>query len=216
MEKKKSVRKVRKRLKISDIKRGPGADVGHMLARIKAREVQLTFCCVTICLVVILVSAYFIFSAVRQPKQYNTLQVGSFEVTFKDMKESLGDIVNLTDAIPISDIESTEVDPYVVTIENNSSKVKSFRVDLMDDEAMIESDGCLEQLFTDSYLKYQIDGKNIQEIEEFDESFPLFTATLQPKEKRTYRIRIWVREDAFIDARRNHYHGKLVVKQQKT
>lgn len=117
MEKKKGIQKVRKRLKISDIKRGPGADVGHMLARIKAKEAQLTFYCVTVCLLVILISAYFIFSTVRQPKKYNTLQIGNFEVTFKDMEVGLGDVVNLTDAEPISDVAAMELEPYKITVE---------------------------------------------------------------------------------------------------
>lgn len=215
MEKKKGIQKARKRLKISDIKRGPGADVGHMLARIKAKEAQLTFYCVTVCLLVILISAYFIFSTVRQPKKYNTLQIGNFEVTFKDMEVGLGDVVNLTDAEPISDVAAMELEPYKITVENHSSKSQSFQINLVDDEAMIETDGCLEQLFPDSYLKYQVNDKRIQEITDFDKTFTLVSDILQPKEKRTYQVRIWVRQDAFIDARQSHYHAKLVIATEK-
>ena len=42
-----------KRLKISDIKHGEGAQVNHLLSRIKAKESQLTFIFVTILFFVI-------------------------------------------------------------------------------------------------------------------------------------------------------------------
>lgn len=215
MEKKSKLKKVRKKLKISDIKRGPGADVGHMLSRIKAREKQLTFCCVTICLLAVLVSAYFIFSAVRKHQSYNTLRVGSFEVVFADKKDSLGDVVNFTNPTPLSDIEAGDGDAYIVTIRNTSSKEKNFQLELVHDEAMIESDGCSNQLFDSSYLKYQINGKNIQEVLSFEDSFPLLITTLKPKEEKTYQVRIWVRDDVFIDERNSHYHDKLVITTKK-
>ena len=94
-ERKKRAKKKKevKKLKISDIKRGEGAEVSHLLARIKAREVELTFCCVAICLVVICVSLYFVFSAVRDPKDYNTMTVGDFSVSFNNgqCKEMISD-----------------------------------------------------------------------------------------------------------------------------
>ena len=74
MKEEKDVKKVKrkkltKKLKISDIKHGEGAHVGHLLARMKAREVELTVCCVVVSLAIVIVSLYFVFSAVRDPKK---------------------------------------------------------------------------------------------------------------------------------------------------
>ena len=108
-DKKVKKKKKVKKLKISDIKRSKGAEVSHLLSRIKAREVELTFCCVVICLVVICVSLYFVFSAVRDPKDYNTMTVGDFSVSFNTVGESLGNIINLTPLTPISDAQGQEI-----------------------------------------------------------------------------------------------------------
>ena len=45
-ERKVHKKRLTKKLKISDIKRSEGAHVGHLLAKVKAKEVELTFCCV--------------------------------------------------------------------------------------------------------------------------------------------------------------------------
>ena len=65
-EKRKKQKLAKKKLKISDIKHGEGAQVSHLLNRIKAREVELTFCCVVIVLAIILISLYFVFSSTEK------------------------------------------------------------------------------------------------------------------------------------------------------
>ena len=127
MKEEKDVKKVKrkkltKKLKISDIKHGEGAHVGHLLARMKAREVELTVCCVVVSLAIVIVSLYFVFSAVRDPKKYNTTMVGNFSVSFNQIGESLGNIVNLTPLTPMSDADGLNTISYGVHIENTSDK----------------------------------------------------------------------------------------------
>ena len=52
--KKPKTKRVSKKLKISDIKRGEGATLTHLLHRIKSKEVELTAGCVVLCLVIVL------------------------------------------------------------------------------------------------------------------------------------------------------------------
>lgn len=215
--KKVNKRKSYKKLKISDIKHREGAHVGHLLHRIKAREVELTFCCVTICLVIILTSLYFVFSAVRTPKKYNTMTVGNFSVSFNEIGETLGDIVDLTPLQPISDAEGVKSVAYSIHIENTTNKNQPFQIILKEDSSMIQEDKCEDKKLPYQYLHYQVEDFDILTLNESIESAPvLFSSYLKPKEKKTYRIRIWVPEDLPSEYLDYHYHGKLIVKNRRT
>ena len=206
-----------KKLMISDIKHGEGAHVGHLLHRIKAREVELTFCCVTISLVIILISLYFVFSAVREPKKYNAMMVGNFYVSFNEIGESLGDIVDLTPIYPMSDIEGMKKEAYSVHIENTTNKIQYFQILLKKDLSMITEDECEERQLPYQYLRYQVEDYGISTLNETFDSVPvLFSSSLKPKEKKTYQIHIWVPEDLPIEYLDYHYHGRLVIKNKKT
>ena len=215
-DKKVKKKKKVKKLKISDIKRSKGAEVSHLLSRIKAREVELTFCCVVICLVVICVSLYFVFSAVRDPKDYNTMTVGDFSVSFNTVGESLGNIINLTPLTPISDAQGQETASYGVHIENSSDQRQAFQIVLESDSSMIAEDGCSDRQLDNQYLHYQIEDSNVLPlVDTTDSSSVLFSSYLEPGEKKTYQIRIWVADTVPVEYLDYHYHGKLVVQSEK-
>ena len=141
-EKRKRQKLAKKKLKISDIKHGEGAQVSHLLNRIKAREVELTFCCVVVILTIILISFYFVFSSVQNPMNYSVMSVGNLKVSFDDRDDNLGDIVDLTPVEPLTDAEGVQSRVYQLKIENISRDVESFQIQLMRDVAMINQDNC--------------------------------------------------------------------------
>ena len=205
-----------KKLKVSDIKHGEGAHLGHMLARVRAKEVQLTFVCVVICLAVVLTSCYFAFSAVRDHKDYSTISVGSFDVSFNDMGEVLGNIVDLSPVVKTLDMDGVKQDPYQVQIKNTSDKTKTFQIRLVKDSDMIREDGCKSKQLSYQYLHYLVDDGKVESLSnEVKKSPVLVTTTLDAGEEVTHSIRIWVSTeipDQYIDY---HYHAKLVVKEVK-
>ena len=217
MKEEKDVKKVKrkkltKKLKISDIKHGEGAHVGHLLARMKAREVELTVCCVVVSLAIVIVSLYFVFSAVRDPKKYNTTTVGNFSVSFNQIGESLGNIVNLTPLTPMSDADGLNTIFYGVHIENTSDKRENFQIVLQEDYARVQEDQCDEWQLPYQYLHYQIEDSNVLTFTDTSLVSPvLLSSYLEPYEKRTYQIKVWVSDSTPLEYLNYHYHGKLVV-----
>ncbi len=217
MKEEKEVKKVKRRklarkLKISDIKRGQGAHVGHLLSRIKAREVELTVCCVIVALVIIIVSLYFVFSTVRDPKKYNTTMVGNFSVSFNQVEDSLGNVVNLTPLEPMSDSEGLNTVSYGVHIENTSNQRQNFQIVLQEDYARVQEDECGEWQLPYQYLHYQVEDSNVLTFTDTTLVSPvLFSSYLEPYEKRTYQIKIWVSDTVPLEYLNYHYHGNLVV-----
>ena len=213
--KKPKTKRVSKKLKISDIKRGEGATLTHLLHRIKSKEVELTAGCVVLCLVIILTSLYFVFSAVQKPSDYNTMKVGNFSISFNDIGDSLGNIVNLTPINPMSDLDGVKSEAYEIEIKNNSSSKQSFQIQLRKDRAMIIEDDCGDYQLDSRYLRYQINDGEIQSVDGAKKAPILFSYFLKAKEKRIVKIRIWVAQTLPTEYLQYHYHGKLMVKSLK-
>lgn len=217
-EKVKKVRKKRnvKKLKMSDIKHGEGAHVGHLLNHIKAKEVELTFLCVMICLIVIVTGLYFTFTAIQKPKKYNTMEVGNFSVTFNEVDENLGNVIDLTPLQPMSDFEGEKTKTYQVKIKNTVNKKQTFQIKLMRDVAMVHEDGCNKKQLPYQYLHYKIGDGEVQMVDFSKRSPILYTDSLAAHEKRTIKVRIWVVDTLPKEYLNYHYHGKLSVKSVET
>ena len=201
-----------KRLKISDNKHGEGAHVGHLLNRIKAREVELTFCCVVLFLAIILIVCYFIFSSVQDRKDFNMTKVGELEVVFQDRGETLGNVVNLTPVDPVSDLDAGKLEAYEVEIENTSDQSQDFQIRLLKDVAMVQEDGCSEKQIPYPYIHYQVDDGDIFALDATKRSPIIYTMSLKAHEKIVLPIRIWVADSLPSEYRDYHYHGNLVVR----
>ena len=209
-------KKEAKKLKISDIKHGEGTHVGHLLHHIKAKEAQLTFICVFIVLFIILVSLYFVFSSVREPIYYNTIQVGKLEVTFSDRGEHLGNIVDLTPIRPMSLVEGEKTKSYQVKIVNTSAEEQSFQIKLMKDVAMVREDKCSDIQLPMQYIRYQIDAYDSQSLDATKRSPILYNDTVEAGEIRFVEVRLWVDAAVPNEYLDFHFHGKLSVKAMKT
>lgn len=215
-ERKVHKKRLTKKLKISDIKRSEGAHVGHLLAKVKAKEVELTFCCVLVCLVIILISLYLVFSAVRKPNDYNVMQVGNLSVTYNDVGNTLGNIVDLTPVEPMSDLLGKESKAYTITVHNTSKKQQEFQVLLVRDSAMIEEDKCSDKQVPYNYFHYQIGKGQVKMFNLEDVSPILLQSVLKPDEEKIYKIRIWIDNQLPLEYLDYHYHGKITIKNIKT
>lgn len=213
---KKISKKKTKKLKISDIKHGEGAHVGHLLNRIKAREVELTFLSVTICLIIILTSLYFTFSAVRKPKDYNTIQVGNFDITYNDIGTNLGNIIDLTPIVPMSDEKGVLTKVYKVKIKNTSSRKQSFQIKLMKDVAMITQDDCSDKQVPNGYIHYQINNGAVQMLDSVKRSPIIYEDTYRGGEEDVIKFCFWITDLLPLEYQNYHYHAKLSVKSIET
>lgn len=215
-KKKSQQRKAVKKLKISDIKRGEGSEVGHLIKRIKAKEVQLTFIFVVVILLFIVISLYFVFSSVREPVRYDTFRTGSLEVTFYNRGKRLGNIVDLTPIRPMTIEEGEKTKSYKIKIVNTSAKEQIFQLKLMKDVAMVQEDDCGDIQLSSNYIYYQIDDYEAQALDDSELTPIIYTETLEGKENRVVEVRLWVSQDLPSEYIGFHYHGKLTVKTVKT
>lgn len=211
-KRRKKEREKAKKLKISDIKHGEGAHVGHLLRHLKAKEVELTFCGVVVVLTIVLVSLYFVFSSVREPVSFNTIQVGNFDVTYIDRGDLLGNIVNLTSSDIMSKKDGMKSEVYKLEVVNNDKEANGFQIKFVNDVAMIREDKCSKKQIPLAYIYYQVDGGKVRKLDDTKRSPIVYQGVLGGEEKETIKIRFWVDKKLPKEYYSYHLHRKLTFK----
>lgn len=200
-------KRVKKKLKQSDIKKYSMNELDHVILKIKANERKYMMTFSSIILVVFVLVSYIVFSSVQERNKYNLLRNGGLLIEFKTKENGLGDIIDLVDVDTFSD-SSDVFDTYDVTITNGSKDSKEFQIFIVDDEEMIDFDNCKDIFLDRKFLRYSINGGSQMELT--DDSESILSGSLKAGESIKYSIKVWV-SDTYKD--NPHYHGKIVVKQ---
>lgn len=200
-------KRVKKKLKQSDIKKYSMNELDHVILKIKANERKYMMTFSSIILVIFVLVSYIVFSSVQERNKYNLLRNGSLLIEFKTKENGLGDIIDLVDVDTFSD-SSDVFDTYDVTITNDSKDSKEFQIFIVDDEEMIDFDNCKDIFLDRKFLRYSINDGS--QMEFTDDSESILSGTLSARKSIKYSIKVWV-SDTYKG--NPHYHGKIVVKQ---
>lgn len=181
------------------------------------REAQFTIVSIFLVTIVMISSAYAIFSSVQKQETYNTLTVGTLKIDFDQSSTDMGNIINLNGAYPTSDTEGQKTSPYSFKITNSGTLDAYYKVKIIDDTDIITEDGCSNNLLPKDKIKVSINGGapfllNSKEAN----SYIVNDGTLAASESRTFEIRIWIDETAGNEVLGKHYHGKIVVEGENT
>ena len=181
------------------------------------REAQFTIVSIFFVTIVMISSAYAIFSSVQKQETYNTLTVGTLKIDFDQSSTDMGNIINLNGAYPTSDTDGQKTSPYSFKITNSGTLDAYYKVKIIDDTDIITEDGCSNNLLSKDKIKVSINGGtpfllNSKEAN----SYIVNDGTLAASESRTFEIRIWIDETAGNEVLGKHYHGKIVVEGENT
>lgn len=200
------------RLKIQDIKKNPSTDVGHVIYKIKAKELEYTIVSVIIILIFLSFSLFITFTSVQKVKKDNTLKSGTLITDYSDIDTGMGDIVTITNMTGISDKKGLKEKPYVFKITNNSKKTVNYQILLEDDVEMMDLDECSDLSLEKNNIHFSIDGNQIKSLADIyeDDVYILASGKIKPSEKKEYKLRIWPNDNVLDSS--GHYHGKIVVK----
>ncbi len=178
------------------------------------RQMYLTILTIIGVTLVVLGNSYAVFTSLNESKGYNTLQVGTLQIAYNDSEDGLGNNIKLNNAFPVSDEEGLAQTPYHFTITNTGSLAADYSVRILDDEAMIEADGCSDKLLDKANIKFTVNGSTpslLNTLEGTTPPYTIDTGTLQPGERKDFEIKMWIKSDAGNDILGKHYHGKVVI-----
>lgn len=182
-----------------------------------SREIKLTIFSIFAVTITMISSAYAIFSSVQKSENYNTITVGTLKIDFNDTEDGLGNIIKLNGAYPESDNDGQKEEPYTFKITNSGNISANYKIKILDDTDMIESDNCQDNLLDKTKIKLSINGgEPITLSDKEANSYEIANGILTPNNSRTYKIRIWITDQAGNEVLGKHYHGKIVVEGENT
>ena len=181
------------------------------------REAKFTILSIFVVTIVMISSAYAIFSTVQKQESYNTLTVGTLKIDFDATSTDMGNIINLNGAYPTSDEEGQKTNPYSFRITNSGTLAAAYKVKIIDDQDMINEDKCQDNLLPKANIKVSINGGTpflLNSVE--SNEYVINSDTLNPSGNKNFAIRIWIDENSGNEVLGKHYHGKIVVESANT
>ena len=163
--------------------------------------------------------SYALFSSSSAAGEYNVLKAGNLEISYVEGENGYGDVLSLNGAYPISDQEGMAGTPYRFSITNTGDIPLDYRIKIEYDEAIIEEDGCGDNLLEQQYVKYQFESTGTPALLSSKESegYVIYDSAkanqpaLRPGSSNIHEIRMWITEDAPNSILGKHFHGKVVI-----
>ncbi len=182
------------------------------LTRFLKKEMTITALAVFAVMIVILGSAYAVFTSVNRSSGYNTIQVGTLAITYDDTSSGLGNTINLASAYPVADATGQASTPYKFKITNTGTLPVNYTIKIQDDTTAITNDKCSSNQLDKAYIKYSIDGGTPVVLStKSSSSYLINSGTLAAGASKTIQLRMWIASNATNSVLGKHYHGKVVI-----
>lgn len=179
----------------------------------KEIKLQINIIVVSILITILAITgisfAAFVWGGTSNKNQ--VLTAGIYSIEIDDSSPTLGGMINLGSAYPMSDDDGLNTTPYKFSIKNNGTVDSNFILKLVDDQSIINSENCSDKLISREYIKINMSGSrniNIQSLSSLS-NYILDSGTLKAGESKTYELKLWIDETAPNNVISQHFHGKL-------
>lgn len=209
----------KRKIKVNDYKNSTVdySGVNKVISKGLSREIKFTIISIFAVTIVMISSAFAIFSSIDKTKDANTLTVGTLNVSFSDNENGMGNIINLNGAYPESDSDGLKEEPYSFKLTNSGNVDVGYKIKILDDRDMIKEDGCENNLLDKNNIRVSVDGKDAFTLSNTEgNDFVVETGYLSAGKSKEYSIRIWLSDESGNEVLGRHYHGKIVIESQNT
>ena len=189
-------------------------------------QIALTAIAVIAVVVSMVGGSYAIFSSSVSSGEYNVLSAGNLEISYVEGENGYGDILSLNGAYPqanpanLSELQAMTA--YRFNITNTGDIPLDYRIRIEYDDAIIDEDGCRNNLLSFDYIRYNFDktldnNVPVSNILSSATSHIIYDSAaanqpaLQPNSSKIHEIRIWIDNDAPNSVLGKHFHGKVVI-----
>ena len=170
----------------------------------KKKYIVLAIVTVVISIVALLGASYALLTMTIEGDKKITLTAGILKVDFED-----GNYINLENAAPMTDAQGQKLTPYTFTITNTGNINAYYHVSLEED---------VNNTLSNSYLKMRLTSDNgydsgVVKVSGYGTgNFEIKgEETLEPSDKVTYTLWMWLDNDADNSAQGKEYKSKIVV-----
>lgn len=192
-------------------------ETNKLLTKGFSREIKFTIISIFVVTIIMISSAFAIFSSIEKSEKSNTLVIGTLSVDFSANDSGMGNTINLNGAYPKSDLEGLKETPYSFKITNSGNVDAGYKIRIIDDIDMINEDSCNDNLLDKSNLRVSIDGKDPFTLSDTSlNDYIIETGYLSAGNSKEYSIRVWLNENSGNEVLGKHYHAKIVIEAQNT
>ena len=125
-----------------------------------------------------------------------------------------GNEINVSDSVPMSDVDGLKTDTYTFSLQNNGNVTSEYTIYL--DDASIDS---ADERFDDSALKYSLkknDGASttalLSTLQDDNGKRVLETGTIEAGTTNTYSLNLWIKDEATNDDVQTTTDGNTIGK----
>ena len=176
------------------------------LTKMAKRQLLVTLFSILGVTIISLGSAYAVFTSVSKSADYNVIKVGTLNI---DFGTDSNNTINLTGQYPMSDEEGLKLTPYTFTITNTGNINAYYHVSL-EEEATNTLDNSYIRMKLTNNKGYDsgISNVNMYGTGTFNIKSE---EVLEPGDKVTYTLWMWLDETADNSAQGKEYKSKIVV-----
>ena len=158
--------------------------------------------------VVIVGVTYAIFNFSQPGTKKNEVVTGTLVLTLQD-----GAGINLSDAIPVTDAQGLASTPYSFTVNNTGTLNSKYQIKIINDTALIATDGCSGNQLSWNDVKYSLtknNAKGTATILGTVSNGIVDTGTLAAGGTNSYELRLWIDQNV-TSVSGEHLHVKVQV-----
>lgn len=148
---------------------------------ITKNKITILIISIIILITVVISSSYALYYNSYKAEETNTYETGSLKVSYEN-----GNVLILSNNVPLSDPEGVATDPYIVTIVNKGNLAYKFNVLLM------SSSG--DNIIDPNYIRLKVNDKLITNLSDLSDSVILKDVILKPEESLEINLRVWLEE----------------------
>ena len=170
----------------------------------KKKYIVLVIVTIVISIVALIGASYALLTMTIEGEKKVSLTAGILRVDFEE-----GDNINLDNTAPLTDAQGQKTTPYTFTITNTGNINAYYHVSLEED---------VNNTLSNSYLKMRLTSDNgydsgVVKVSSYGTgSFDITSeATLEPSDKVTYQLWMWLDYNADNSAQGKEYKSKIVV-----
>ena len=168
------------------------------------KYVAITIAMILISIIALIGASYALLTLTVEGNKKITLTAGILKVDFSE-----GDTINLDNTAPMINNQGLKTTPYTFTITNTGNINAYYHVSLEED---------INNTLDNSYLKMRITGSNgydsgVVRVSNYGKgTFEIIGEnTLEPSDDVTYRLWMWLDENAGNETQGKTYQSKIVV-----
>ena len=190
----------KKKVEHVNINRNTSIEVSHTIRKIKENERKYTIILVIFFMLLIGIVGYNML-IIDSNNLYSDIKTASSNNSYVSLSSN---DITLTNKNIMSDIDGLKSKKYLLSISNNTGKLKKYKIYFISNE--LDTCKCGNKVFNKSDIRYSID----EEILSLKDDL-FVEGILKKNEKKNIVFNMWINDNISINEEL-HFHGYFIIK----